>query len=140
MNYVPPAYLFDIDGTLALMGDRGPYEWAKVELDIPNVRMVHTLLTLAASGVSILIISGRDEDCRPETIRWLDRYGIGFDKLFMRPAGDKRPDEVVKREIYDRDIVHFYNLIMVFDDRPKVIRMWRELNLIVADVGNGKEF
>jgi hypothetical protein len=33
-----------------------------------------------------------------------------------------------------------FNPVMAFDDRPAVVRMWKENGLIVADVGNGVEF
>jgi hypothetical protein len=45
----------------------------------------------------------------------------------MRPEGDTRPDEVVKRELYKEHIKGKYNVIAVFDDRAKVCRMWNEL-------------
>lgn len=43
-------------------------------------------------------------------------------------------------------IVHYdkyltgLEILKVFDDRPSVIRMWRENGLLVEDVGNGEEF
>ena len=59
----------------------------------------------------------------------------------MRKTGDYRKDTVVKGEMYDQMLADGYEPSMVFDDRPSVIRMWRELGgLTVIDVGQGLEF
>jgi hypothetical protein len=57
----------------------------------------------------------------------------------MRRKGDKRQDTDVKSDIYNRYLKQ-YDIVRVFDDRPSVIRMWREKGLEVEDVGNGEEF
>lgn len=32
----PRAWIFDVDGTLALIGDRSPYDMRNVSIDTPN--------------------------------------------------------------------------------------------------------
>ena len=74
----------------------------------------------------------------PETERWLERHGIIADGLFMRRAGDRRKDTVVKREIYERHIAGHYTVRVVFDDRDQVVRLWRdELDLPCFQVAWG---
>ena len=59
----------------------------------------------------------------------------------MRKEGDYRSDTIVKEEMYNQMLVDGYKPTMVFDDRPSVLRMWRELgSLTVIDVGLGVEF
>ena len=59
----------------------------------------------------------------------------------MRKEKDYREDTIVKREMYDQMLKDGYKPELVFDDRPSVLRMWREIEgLKVVDVGHGVEF
>lgn len=139
------AYIIDIDGTLAKMHGRGPYEFDKIGTDVPNEAVVQVVLNLAQWN-NLIIVSGREEKYREVTTDWLNRYikdiqdNPLWDILFMRPTDDTRNDAIVKQEIYEREIKGKYNIRGVFDDRPRVIRMWRSLGLPVFDVGPGFEF
>lgn len=99
-----------------------------------------TRLYAKFTAIRVIIVSGRSDEARAETITWLYQHGIAWDTLFMRKEGDYRPDEIVKEEMYREHIEPRYDVILVFDDRPKVIRMWRSIGLKVADVGKGIEF
>jgi predicted kinase len=135
---LPAAVLVDIDGTVALMGDRSPYDWHRVGYDLPNPAVITAVRAMHAAGNAIIFCSGRDAVCRPETEAWLDLYaGVPYEALFMRPEGDGRKDAVVKREIFDREIRDNWRIIGVFDDRQQVVRMWRALGLTVFQVAEG---
>jgi predicted kinase len=135
---LPSAVLVDIDGTVALMGDRSPYDWAKVGSDLPNPAVITAVRAMHAAGNAIVFCSGRDAVCRPETEAWLDLYvGVSYESLFMRPEGDGRKDSVVKREIFDQQIRDRWRIVGVFDDRQQVVRMWRALGLTVFQVAEG---
>ncbi len=54
----------------------------------------------------------------------------------MRESGDFRPDDIIKREIFDRKIRGVYNVKFVIDDRLKVCRMWHQLGLNLFRVGD----
>lgn len=133
-----PAILCDIDGTLAIMNNRGPYEWDRVDTDLPNVPVLK-LVTALQTALPIIFFSGRDESCREKTEQWLLRHGIVLNGgLFMRPAGDMRKDSVVKRELYDNHIRGKFYIEFVLDDRNQVVDMWRkELNLPCFQVAEG---
>jgi predicted kinase len=156
---VPPAYdpslpeviLCDIDGTIAQMQGRGPFEWGKVGEDSPRKIVFETLRSLMAgitrsNGRDLVFISGRDEVCRDQTNEWLTKHApvLSWGKrILMRPAGDQRRDSIVKRELYERFIKGCYNVIAIFDDRPQVIReCWQELGFgdRIFNVGTGEEF
>lgn len=130
------AWLVDIDGTLALMGDRSPYAWEDVGVDTPNAPVVKIVNNLQSNHF-IILLSGRDESCRLETVAWLDRYRIPYDELLMRPAGDNRKDAIVKQELFWEHVAHRYNVVGVFDDRQQVVDMWRSLGLMCAQVAPG---
>ena len=82
---------------------------------------------LIASGYDIIIVSGREASCIKETTKWLFDNGIYYNKIYMREEGDKRCDSIVKREIAERHILPAYNVRGVFDDRQRVVDMWRAL-------------
>jgi hypothetical protein len=131
-------FLCDIDGTLALMDGRSPYEWHRVGEDKPNFPVITVVRALSDTGYELGLISGRMEQCREATLNWLDDHlGVPVTELWMRPDGDYRPDEELKREIYARDIEPGYEVLGVFDDRGKVVRMWRELGLTCFAVAEG---
>lgn len=133
---LPAAWLCDLDGTLALMRDRGPFEWHRVGEDDPNPAVVELAAALDACS-TLVLVSGRDESCRPQTEEWLQRHEIPYDALFMRPAGDVRKDAVVKLELLREEIAPRYHVRGVLDDRDQVVRMWRSLGLTCAQVAPG---
>ncbi|GLY03588.1 AAA family ATPase [Actinoplanes sp. NBRC 101535] len=135
---LPPVVLVDIDGTVALMGDRSPYEWSRVGEDSPNPAVIAAVRAMHAAGHAIVFCSGRDAACRAETEAWLELFvGVPYEALFMRPEGDSRKDSIVKREIFDEQIRDRWRVVGVFDDRRQVVRMWRSLGLTVFQVAEG---
>lgn len=130
------AYVFDVDGTLAHMKTRTPFEWDKVGEDTLDENVASTLKGLQAAGFKIVILSGRDSVCQAETIEWLNKHTIQYDALFMRSEGDSRKDTIIKKELYFNKVFPSYKVLGVFDDRPSVCRMWRDLGLTVFQVGN----
>jgi predicted kinase len=123
---LPDAIICDLDGTLALLNDRGPYDTEKCETDLLNIPVAEVLITFASMGTKIILCSGRDDDFRSHTERFLEKYDVPHDLLLMRASGDRRNDALIKKEIYDAEIRDKYNVIFVLDDRDKVVRMWRE--------------
>lgn len=130
--YVPDedqlsAVLCDIDGTLALMDGRSPYEWHRVGEDAVNGPVKAALFAFRRIYMDkVILLSGRDGSCREQTIDWLYRHGISFDELHMRDAGDTRPDDVVKAELFDKHVRHKYHVRLVLDDRDSVVALWRK--------------
>lgn len=135
-----PAVIVDMDGTLAssewrvhhLHGRRKDWEafFAAMHRDAP-VPWVVELLRADHGDAARLIVTGRPGDRREVCEQWLAQHGIPYDELHMRPAGDRRPDDVVKRELHERDIAPRFDVSFVVDDRPGVVQMWRGLGLHV---------
>jgi predicted kinase len=130
-------YIFDIDGTLALNNGRDIFDYSKVNTDLPNHNITMIARILKASGLPIIIVSGRTDDCFKETTEWLINNNIPFDDLFMRKAGDTREDSIIKKEIFDNHLKNRYNILAVFDDRNRVVSMWRSLGLTCLQVAYG---
>lgn len=135
---LPNCWIFDIDGTLALKGDRSPYDWKRVGEDKINRPVAYIQILLSdMSEHTMFIFSGRDSVCRPETIKWLRKNRIHFDQLFMRAENDSRKDSIVKQELYEKHIKDKYNVLGIFDDRNQVVEMWRSLGLTCFQVADG---
>jgi predicted kinase len=132
---LPNCYLVDIDGTLALNTTRHPFAWDRVGEDTLNLAVAKTIAQLDQS-CQIILLSGRSNVCEELTIAWLKQHNISYTNLFMRPADDQRPDDMLKSELYYTHVHSKYNVVGVIDDRPKVCRMWRSLGLNVFQVGN----
>jgi len=136
---LPFVVITDLDGTLTTgPKDRSPYEWDKVGQDEINLGVSHML-----DGVKVIkycelfVFSGRDGICRPQTEEWLERHDIEYDMLVMREVGDNRPDEIVKLEFIEEHIKDKYNVLIWFDDRPKVANMLRDVyGINVAQLGD----
>lgn len=130
---LPLAILVDIDGTLALnKGTRSPYDEARVGED-DVCEQVKKVVNILSENFNVIIVSGRSELCRNETIAWLDKHKIMYKNLLMRKNGDTRKDSIVKKEIYEQ-ISQDYFVDFVIDDRKQVKRMWNELRVFVFDV------
>ena len=138
--FTSDAVIFDIDGTLAVMGDRSPYDGAKVWKDTPNADVTEALRAHSMNS-RIIIVSGRDEVYREVTEKWLSDNSIHYDALLMRPTepGPKREDSIIKYELFNKYIrPRGYRIMGVYDDRHRVLRMWLELGLTTFHV-NGPD-
>jgi hypothetical protein len=134
----PAAIIVDIDGTVALKGDRSPYDEDRVNEDRPNWPVIRTVQALWTIGYKVIVVSGRTEACRHETKMWLDReLKAEYVELFMRKEGDMRKDAVVKAEIFDQHIRDNYRVLCVLDDRNQVVDMWRSMGLTVLQCAEG---
>jgi len=131
------AIVCDLDGTLALLNGRNPYDAARCEEDVVNEPIADILKTYLLNGYIILLASGRSEQHRPQTERWLQKHNIQYNTLYMRVTGDIRKDAIVKREIYEHHMQGRYTIKFVLDDRNQVVELWRSLGLTVLQVADG---
>ncbi len=135
-----PAYIFDIDGTIADKGNRSPYDVSRVLEDKPIESVISILKGLWENGNEIIFLSGRDVECAGDTRQWLIKNVGDFTQdclLVMREHNDVRKDYIVKMEMFDKYVRNNYNVKAVFDDRKQVIEQcWEVLGLKTINVGN----
>lgn len=97
-----------------------------LELDKPVPALVNLInsATHTPTLYKVVIVSGRNNICEDKT---LDMLPIGYHAIFMRNHFDYRDDSVVKQDILNliKPFIDIKNTI-VFDDRKRVIDMWRE--------------
>ena len=134
---LPLAIMCDVDGTVAKMVNRGPYDWDKVDEDIVNEPVAEVIRQFYNDGVAILILTARDGVAKGKTEKWLKDNDIPYDELFIKPKYDSRKDSINKREIFDNHIRGKYNVLFVMDDRDQVVQLWRELGLTCFQVDDG---
>jgi len=135
---LPKAIICDLDGTLALMNGRNPFDASSCEKDLLNKPVAAIVKKYKEMGFSILLLSGRQATYMEETKRWLANYEITYDKLIMRDGKDSRKDSIVKREFFDSEIKDKYFVEFVLDDRNQVVDMWRkDLGLTCLQVNYG---
>lgn len=133
-----PIVLCDIDGTLAdgehrvhhVKGEKKDWKtyFSLLHLDTPVERTVAEVRRLYADH-TICLVSGRPDTYQHATMVWLAQHGVPYHWLFMRAGSDKRPDTMVKADFLKH--MPKERIVQVFDDRPSVIRMWRENGLNV---------
>jgi predicted kinase len=131
------AVIFDLDGTLAIIGDRDVYDGSKVHLDTVNSPIRELLFSFKKERYKVIIVSGRNIEHGEVTTQWLKDNKIYYDDLFMRPRTDLRCDAKVKYEIYRDEIFPHYRVDYIIDDRDKVVRMWRQIGLTCLQCNYG---
>lgn len=141
MSKKPQAIICDLDGTLALMGDRSPYDTARAvddALNMPVANLIEVYAHQDTFDIRLILLSGREEKYRKVTEDWLQRHGIThYEVLYLRPDNDRRKDYVVKREVYERQIKNKYGVLFVLEDRDQVVKMWRDIGLTCFQVEYG---
>lgn len=135
--------LVDLDGTIAIKGNRSPYDGTKVDQDTPNVPIVNIVKKyLNDPKIGVIFFTAREgtKICKTLTDKWLENI---FGKeicytLYMRKEGDHRKDSIIKKELYEKHIKDKYYVEFILDDRDQVINMWRnELGLTCLQVNYG---
>lgn len=131
-----PLYIFDLDGTLALIDHRRhlvesePKRWrefyAACAGDEPHWPVLRTALGLHLAGAELWVWSGRSDEVADQTRAWLRLHLPQHAQLRMREARDHQPDVRLKRSWLDAmDPADRARLVAVFDDRSSVVAMWR---------------
>lgn len=136
------AIIVDLDGTFALFSDtghRGPYDTdERILLDVLAEEVAEVVDKFDRDGYQIIFMSGRKEEARQHTMRWLaDKTTVSDYKLFMRANDDRRRDDLVKYDLFNEHVRHNYNVRLVLDDRNQVVRMWRAIGMTTLQVADG---
>lgn len=138
--------IFDIDGTIADNTHRhhflqkSPKDWdgfnAAMGADKLHLAMAQ-LVNILGNHYPILLCTGRQECDRLVTMDWLEKHNINWCELHMRPTGDFRPDDVVKRELLETILACGWRPLFVVDDRKSVVAMWRQAGLVCLQCAEG---
>ena len=146
-----PAYIFDVDGTLAdvssilhyVKGDRTTEKFKKnfhkfhaESVNVPpHKEVVEMVWEAVDAGFDIIVVTARKEMWRAQTSIWLAIHGIPSDALFMRQDADNRKDYEVKKDILGH-IEQFWDVAHAVDDNPNVIKLWQEHGIETTKIGD----
>jgi hypothetical protein len=116
--------------------------------DRPNWDVVFLIKKLMSTGSTILFTSARNERHRDVTMRQLAQgcninmrispYTNKGNRLYLRDDDDFRPDDITKKEIFERVLTDGFRPQLAFDDRDQVVSMWRGMGLPCFQVREGK--
>ena len=139
--------IFDMDGTLAdirhrrPLVDTRPRNWPAFQklahLDPCFEPLAVLARSLPLAGHRIILCTGRGEQERPVTETWLAKYRIPHDQLYMRAKKDYRADDVIKAELLACMRADGYHPELAFDDRDRVVAMWRANGVLCVQVAEG---
>jgi predicted kinase len=138
---LPQAICFDLDGTLAHIGDRDPYDASKCEEDIPDDNLIE-LINFYKEQYKIIFMTARPYDYKEPTMRFLKKCGFDIENdgtfsMVMRNPGDFRKDAIVKEEMYRKFVIPNYYVKLIFDDRTQVVNHLRNIGFTVYQVAPG---
>lgn len=128
---LPNACIFDLDGTLAILNGRDPYDASVCHTDEVN----EPVRKLINSYDNRIACTGRPEQYREATEAWLASIGVEATELHMRQV-QGTPDSIVKYEMFT-DIQTRYDVELIVEDRSSVVRMWRSIGVPTWQVAPG---
>ena len=132
---VGKAIIVDIDRTLCNITENGrsPYDWDRVAEDKPIEAMCQ-LVRVLQHRYYIILLTGRSEDAREGTEKWLKKNRIYYDKLLMKASGSYEKSTITKYESYVNDIKDEYDVAFAIDDDQRVVDMWSEKGILCLKV------
>ena len=143
--------VIDLDGTLCDCSHRVHLAQAKqwddfhagIMDDKPYPEVVE-FVKIISPHYNTILCTGRPETYRKDTWSWVYKYDLEdhLDHLIMRPEKDYSPDHELKLKlVYDffgsrEDALS--NILLVLDDREKVVEAWRNAGFTCWQVQVGR--
>lgn len=139
--------IFDLDGTLSNSNHRLHLlpkkdlhlteSWTAFNMaaggDAPITDTIRVMEAMRAAGFIVIILTGRSDEAREITEKWLVQNGAShYDLLIMRSASDNRKDTVIKEEILRK--IGIERIVAAWDDSPTVIAHFRSLGITTYQV------
>lgn len=139
--------IFDLDGTLSngnhrlhLLPKKDLHlteSWTAFNMeaggDAPITDTIRVMEAMRAAGFIVIILTGRSDETREITEKWLVQNGAShYDLLIMRSASDNRKDTVIKEEILRK--IGIERIVAAWDDSPTVIAHFRSLGITTYQV------
>lgn len=127
--------VFDLDGTLAddvwrlhlitVIEENGKKEWDKyhfeAQYDMPVRGISEAYRVFVSIGYRMIIVTGRPEKWKDQTVKWLKEQNLSYDDLLMRPDGDFTPAYKLKLQLLKQANITPENVILVFDNDERVV-------------------
>ncbi len=128
--------LVDLDGVLSdatarqhFLEDEGKRNWrgffdacGEDALIVEVARLVELL----DPALAVLLLTGRPVRVQDRTLAWLERYGVRWDLLIMRNAGDYSAAREFKRQTVGELRDFGFDLRLAFEDDRRNLEMFHE--------------
>lgn len=144
----PDVFVFDLDGTLANCDHRQDLaknkDWDAFHAECTKDDLyenVAQLLRVVSTSNTVIIITGRDEKYKSETVDWLTANGLMVDEIFMRPEGNREKDHIFKLGVVDKFFgdreTALRHVICWFEDRDELTEELRNAGFTVCQTKAG---
>lgn len=144
---LPRVVIFDYDGTLSCGKHRLhalptkdlhlTESWEEFNRmcfgDAPIRDNIDVMNAMYDAGFYVIVLTGRSDIVRTESLKWLKDNGARYHLLEMRKQSDNRKDTVIKEEFL-RDKIGLKNIVAAWDDSPSVINHFRSLGITTYQV------
>lgn len=139
--------LVDIDGVLSdatgrqhFLEDEAKRNWrAFFDAcgDDELIAEVARLLQILDRDLHVILLTGRPVRVQPQTLAWLERYGVRWDLLIMRNAGDYAAAREFKRGTVGDLRTYGFDLRLAFEDDRRNLEMFHEEGLPCVYIHSG---
>ena len=139
--------MVDIDGTIAdnrwRINKPNGFDDEMIIQDQPYTVM-RSLVWGLAEYAQVVYATGRMNMHRKTTLQWLDMHRFPLypevdTLLFMRPDGNRNPNEQVKNEFY-KSLIQNGKVVLAIDDDNDVLQMFIHRNVPVIDAHTINQF
>lgn len=140
------AVVFDMDGVLSDAAVRQHFlqgrwkDWDRFFEacgEDPLIEDVARLLHMLDRDLHVVLLTARPARVRPQTLGWLQRFGLRWDLLIMRDYGDYGASRHFKqRSVYELRDAGF-SLGLAFEDDPRNVEMFRSEGIPCVYIHSG---
>jgi phosphoglycolate phosphatase-like HAD superfamily hydrolase len=141
-----PAVVFDMDGVLSDASTRQHYlEYPRRDWeaffhacgDDDLIAEVARLLDVIDAGHHVVLLTARPLRVRPQTLAWLDRYGLRWDLLIMREHSDWMASALFKERSVDELRDYGFDLRLAFEDDRRNVSMFHRQGVPCVYIHSG---
>jgi phosphoglycolate phosphatase-like HAD superfamily hydrolase len=97
------------------------------------IKAVVAIVNALADDYSIVLLTGRPDRYRDGTQDQMDGFGVIYDELHMRPAGDTQGNASYKFGVLQQLRARGHDVFLAIDDRPDIVNMWRSNGIHCLD-------
>ncbi len=141
-----PAVVFDMDGVLSDASTRQHYlEYPRRDWeaffhacgDDELIAEVARLLEVIDAGHHVVLLTARPLRVRPQTLAWLERYGLRWDLLIMREHSDWMASALFKERSVDELREYGFDLRLAFEDDRRNVSMFHRQGVPCVYIHSG---
>jgi hypothetical protein len=135
----PKIVIVDIDHTISDAAWRDPLigrwdEYYREQAYDRPIKFVVDLVRMLAMEREVVAVTGRPEEHRWATIKWIHDHRIPVDEVHMRPDGDYGTSPEVKCALIRKNFPDQSVIDFVLEDRDDCVAAYRQMGLNVLQV------